>query len=828
MENRTYSTKQTLGLCSLFLIFLLVACCNDQLVYIKNSTLPTDATVHLTASRMQVVTRDGDADILFHPGTFYRLFAAKTPESDATYAWNDGLLVNSLGVETESHEILYELKDTKDTEGTTVRYPGGEGVSLDFYGITLGTKADPMETLYPVNNEATHYKVAYNKDADSIPDILYSTNLKGITVENAGDAMKFKHSLSSVKFKISRQEQESSKIEDGTSKDLGKVTLEKIEVIEPKSEGTLDILTGTWSYEETTETLTRTFYNRGEKGKKIEVPEETNGEYAEIPREIDGEKESSDAMSIFPNEAAVKVRITLSLEDNTTVTEDYTINAGTYDRDKDEMTYSPFRFEANYQYTLTILLLESGMRVIAIIPAKYEWVDYDISTIDAYLGQPVTFNGLMWMDRNLGAKTADCENDFYGSIGYYYQMGRNIPFILDTEKFKHFIHDNDKTDFNENIYFMTNDVESQKLAETLDESETIVLPNNSLEIIGNDDEKYCPFFQYKTEYEDGKLSNEDKARLVDEQLRSIYTFDHKGDTVYGIRQETYKSAQTNTKVIRYPGDVITDEDGNTDDELTHEYYKFSCVRAKSDNKCSVWTNFDGAETGKKDMNGKNLWSESVDNQPCPKGWRLPTKEDASDFMPSTMLTWTKTWPNSTEPSTESEQYYYGRVTPKSGTTYNVVYLMKNYNTNQVYRIRIQACFCTGTTNKRYIRISRYTAEKGRNLASYLNLEKNNKDVDNQNSADWANPVESIEFPCAGFIVTDYRMKTKNTPVFPDMRCFGKGSVLRTSETTDGDNNSCYGIYIATQSLYVQIANNTRRSLGDQVRCVRDISTTSNE
>ena len=52
-----------------------------------------------------------------------------------------------------------------------------------------------------------------------------------------------------------------------------------------------------------------------------------------------------------------------------------------------------------------------------------------------YMGQPVTFGNQMWMDRNLGAKSADCENDWWNCRGYYYQYGRNIPYMLDMEKY---------------------------------------------------------------------------------------------------------------------------------------------------------------------------------------------------------------------------------------------------------------------------------------------------------------------------------------------------------------------------------------------------------
>ena len=52
----------------------------------------------------------------------------------------------------------------------------------------------------------------------------------------------------------------------------------------------------------------------------------------------------------------------------------------------------------------------------------------------------------MWMDRNLGAQSADCENDWYNTIGHYYQFGRNIPFILDIQKWLAYTEDDGQKD----------------------------------------------------------------------------------------------------------------------------------------------------------------------------------------------------------------------------------------------------------------------------------------------------------------------------------------------------------------------------------------------
>ena len=103
-------------------------------------------------------------------------------------------------------------------------------------------------------------------------------------------------------------------------------------------------------------------------------------------------------------------------------------------RDYDAQTGAdagPLDFERNHKYTLAVSVLRDDVRIVAVSPQVYEWQSVDISSQAAVLGQPVTFGGVVWMDRNLGATDYDCENNFLSTMGYYYQFGRNIPFIFD-------------------------------------------------------------------------------------------------------------------------------------------------------------------------------------------------------------------------------------------------------------------------------------------------------------------------------------------------------------------------------------------------------------
>ena len=61
-------------------------------------------------------------------------------------------------------------------------------------------------------------------------------------------------------------------------------------------------------------------------------------------------------------------------------------------------------------------------------------MDYEENDTQAFLGKPISFAGLMWMDRNVGAKSADPVNDFDNCAGFYYQFGRSIPYRWNSQK----------------------------------------------------------------------------------------------------------------------------------------------------------------------------------------------------------------------------------------------------------------------------------------------------------------------------------------------------------------------------------------------------------
>lgn len=101
-----------------------------------------------------------------------------------------------------------------------------------------------------------------------------------------------------------------------------------------------------------------------------------------------------------------------------------------------EGTTEPLEFRQNYAYTLHIAFSSDIRRVVTLVPKVYEWIEGEGNANNGFtqeqdMGQPVTFNGVLWSDRNLGATSGNptrSVEDWYNSIGYVYQYGRNIPY----------------------------------------------------------------------------------------------------------------------------------------------------------------------------------------------------------------------------------------------------------------------------------------------------------------------------------------------------------------------------------------------------------------
>ena len=666
------------GLCGW--LVLLVACTAEE------ERIPIDGdggSIALTARKEHLITKAGDEVNYFPEGTKYRIYAR---EGDT---WKlDG--VEGTGADGG----LIELDGQEDplTYGNN---------PLSFYGVTYGTTDKEPEA------DRTDGSLTITETADRLPDLMYSNNLKDQTAAANGYRLRmdFKHALCKLNFRIVKQDESEDDI-----KELKSVTLRQIVVKGTHESGTFDIVEGTWNYEGVADaSYARTYYNSNSTDG---MPITTSNE--------DVTPNGGDFL-IFPNEAdeEIVVAVTLSLSGITGIAGDKTVEYPLRAVSETGLDEGVFRFQSNHQYTLVITVLKDDVRVVAIAPQVYDWVPVDN---DDYLGQPVTFAGLMWMDRNLGAKSADCENNWENCRGYYYQYGRNIPYILDMEKY-----------------------------------DIAVKGKNTYEF--------------------------------------LYTYNQKGEKVYGGL--TARSTDPLTDLVaRYPNVAI-----NPGDE---GIYKFVSDISNG----GVWL-YD--ETSNIEYSGVNqFWTSSVENHPCPKGWRLPTKEDFATFLPEKNLRspWSRIFHKDRYTGSVlgyNEEIVYGAVGEDKA-----MYILKRQGRPDCYRIRILMKE-SSDSGKWYFEIAYFSGDQTMTFAGLDTEEKFLASMED-GTFDWSTPTATMEVPACGFIFPSGGNKLSGD---------GINALLRSSDHNGRNHNWVF--YLRDDDYYCGLVNESRKALGDQIRCVRDMN-----
>ena len=662
---------------------LATACTTDDL----SSPTPMEGRAILTAQKSHIITRAGDEVTNFGTGTQYRLWAVEGETSN--YDWANAPLNGVEGTEQNNHTINY---------GTAIPFSDRP---ISFFGVTYGTTTPPKADLNAKTPPTLTETVAFD---DSLPDLMYSNNLLQRTVTHGYRLqMDFKHAMSRLKFMIVKQDESEDAEED---KKLKTVKLKKIEVKGTHGRGTLDIVQGTWSYTDDVQNTIRTAYDSQGNDMKITTTSVN----------VEGET------LIFPNTKEEEVTITVTLtglaEGEKSV--DYTLRSV----DEEGKDIGVFQFEQNHEYTLLITVLKDDVRTIAIAPQVYEWIDKDE---DTYLGQPVTFANLMWMDRNLGAKSADCEKDWEKCRGYYYQYGRNIPYILDMDKYEIAVKGSSKYEF-------------------------------------------------------------------------LYTYNQYGEKVYGGLQanSTKKITMDDGATVKIPVSGTNNIAINPGDDV--DIYEFIY-----DNGNGIWLY---EENGSPFNN--TYWMESSENHPCPKGWRLPTEEDFATFLPDYTFK-TNPWyegfhhpaPYTGDISKYPEEVIYGTVNGEKA-----FYLIKRQGRTDCYRIRILLKASKNDADKQYYEFTYFAGDE---KMTFEGISEENQ-ADLLTKFDWSTPSAIMEIPCVGFIHPHSAHKLDGD---------GVNAILRTSQT--GSGNGTNWVFYLRNDWQFGLINSSRRALGDQIRCVRDIT-----
>ena len=650
----------------------ITACTHEDAISVTPSE---EQETILSARKSHIITRAGDEVDQFEVGTKYRLYAVNK---------EGGIeLKGQEGIEQSNHTINY---------GSVISY-GSSPIS--FYGATYGSTS-----VVPKFSSVGGTTITETVRDDALPDLMFSNNLIDQTVSNGYRLeMDFKHAMSKLKFRIVKQDE----TEDAEAeKMLENATLTKIQVKGTHGTGSLDIVNGKWTYvEEEVDLSVRTYYDNTP-GMKVET----------ASQEVPGE------MLVFPNEANEQVTISVTLTGIGDSEGEKTVDYRLMEIDEEGEEDGNFQFEMNHEYTLLITVLKDEVRTIAIAPQVYDWIDKNRD--NNYLGQPVTFANLMWMDRNLGAKSADCENDWEACRGYYYQYARNIPYILDKEKYD-------------------------------------AAPNK------------IPVYPF------------------------LYTYNQYGEKVYSVDdvQTTVLTSQTirgRKKIAVNPG-----EDG--------EYRFISDV-----NNGGYWM-LD--ENGQEESFINEFWTSSVENHPCPKGWRLPTKEDFASFMPDITLNapWSKGFNNRIYNGAVlgiREELVYGEIGDEKA-----MYLIKRQGHPDCYRIRILMKE-SKESGKWYFEFAYFSGDPTMTFEDLTTEEKFLESMTNRRF-DWSTPTAIMEVPACGFI----HPSTENR-----LNGDGINALLRADEPNEQYNWICY---LRDDNYQFGLIKTSRKALGDQIRCVRDVT-----
>lgn len=689
-------------------LLLGVAACtvDDTEVYGDNG----DGIFRLSAEGT-VYTRAGED--LFTPGTKFQLFAI------ADNDWSYNMLAKTpnenyvVGTETEEHTISYEGNNKFKDQ------------TLDFYGVTAsGTN---LLALNINGKAAPTFSVKYDTESQSgLPDILWAEKT-GQTFNQSGTiTLPFKHVLSKLKLKVQKHK--------GVTNELA---ITQIEFCDYEA-GTLDVSTGKFT-SGSGEVRKNNYYTVFE-GEQVLVEESKdlthNGKKVEptvFPTR--GENKTTDM-----GDHSLGIRITMSNGESYTYwTNELALgdNNQPIKDNQGNMQYKPYQFKPNYEYDVQLTVTDKAL-VVTILPLMYDWIPKDESQKGTEIGNPVTFGGVTWMDRNLGAASADptaSEMDWEKSRGFYYQFGRSIPYFLPGS-------------MQDPLY---------------ENSTTVVKPNCTNDKSRN--AKPLPYVPFDSNYRNYSQ----------------------------IKMTGNWNKVPAKELAKFPKDKLK--------------YNFVFMQADGGTNFRDW-DWDHTTSG-------SLWNTQA-NQPCPKGWRLPTKDEFLTIYPSQPKYGDITFKDHSETllfrelDTTTREVYVGER-PNKNAGHGTIYAIKNRLTGNAYRLRWKVVSAKGNSECRVLEISRYPATRTDDLSTSPQSDHYFRDYD------WDHPTEVLRLPISGYIHADGTAAIIYS---------GIEAIYWTSEANTNNN--------AASSIRMKLGGNDfdrelktwdeeRRGYGCQIRCVRDNS-----
>lgn len=418
----------------LLLTLLAISSCQEDDFKVLGD-LPGDGKLRfqgINAQQVVVKTRSGENKGFFPVDTRYRIWAYGDENGGNTRQYR----FDACGVETvngNNRLILFP-------ENTDLAFRNNEKDIIDFYGLTdpFATNAgSDDEYLKATGIENPIYELSYG-EGSVIPDLRYASKADNSPANTSYIIpLEFRHILSKVTFEVVQQA-------DEVNSEVGKfneIFLESIKVVDRYDSGTFDIKKGKFTGLRGNKTFMVALHNSNT---PVEVVPSEVGSILLFPT---AEEETS------PMEVEITLRGVSGTFNDFSSQEGYEISAG-----GDKMTVTcpvydsyktnganpvPLRLLPNYRYVLQFVIMGHDVRVVTVVPRVYEWLDGETDSKDdngnGYeeqdLGQPVTFGGVVWSDRNLGANSAHPLNgidEWRKSVGYFYQFNRNIPYFPNT------------------------------------------------------------------------------------------------------------------------------------------------------------------------------------------------------------------------------------------------------------------------------------------------------------------------------------------------------------------------------------------------------------
>lgn len=737
----------------IYCCLLFVISCNEDF---DGASSPTTTEVEedailFSSSAAHVVTRAGEKRNYFLANTLFRLYALVSKPllavTDPAY-WESSNrvepLYDAISTATPLGEGAINYRDYTPTQ-SLARF---EKRTIDVYGVTFNTQATG-----PVTNELEpkmidplpadqipRYRIQVDtEDRDSLPDLMRGV-AKGKRAEDGVYVpLVFKHTASRLRFEVLKQEKTWQKDDGNGNMVTRDIRLNNITLKNLYSEGVLNLATGLYELDASAPTIDRVFYNNDT---GLDLSNETS---VSVPRHL----------LIFPS----------VLDANRKIEIDFIFTIDGVEK-SGSVFLENVTFNPNYDYLISFMLLNDDVQLAIFAPEVYEWIDVPINDDDDdVLGNVITFGGVTWMDRNLGARSANVDKQWDKCRGAYYQYGRSIPYYFDQAKW-----------------------------DALTDAQRALHAGGKPQLMGD-----CP-----NGISDGK--------------GFFYTYNEKGERVYDARVVDRTANQNNLAIM--PGEVKART-------ATNEPYSFiKCatggangiwlVRTGITGNITIPTSEDGAVDG--------FWSEPEKN-PCPKGWKIPSSSDYESFLPEKdggliNINW-NTIATATLVTRANEDRMFGRIHGEQG-----IYLMKNKGSDNAYIIRIRLRrvldnqnnpvrlnTSTAVAYKQYFEISRYNVTLDANnnkQTTFAGLNQNS--FQNRYTTTFLSaPVEVMAFPAYGQIgLTQDDQK--------GLADDGSSALMKTT-TPSGQGRAVLGYLRAVTDGFG--IKDSSKSPGQQIRCVRD-------